>query len=349
MPATRKALLIAIDSIGIDPLGVERPESVYFESKFLFPKIADSVVQPLSNSPIPGVLVQTDVTDGSDRGGIECALTYTSIFTGCSAVREHGLMKGLGLKDSLFEKMVLESNLFSRFSKPCLANALFPAHLPFLRGSYVEDLLPAYGRERVEAGLRFRGEPVRLSGREKRGFAELFTLAEINQNIFIFAARQAGVALLRYPDVRVGRALTSSMTHDLENEFDLGFFGETNLPARSPEEAAGILIGLVQTHDFVFYKYQMADLISHTGRLDLARQVFESIERFVGAVLHGIDPSTTVVVTSDHGHLEQVSYHKGHPKTKVPTWCFGEDAMAQAGTLTRPEAIFHLLAATARS
>ncbi|MGH9814413.1 MAG: hypothetical protein ACRD4T_14875, partial [Candidatus Acidiferrales bacterium] len=293
--------------------------------------------------PVPGVLVETDVTDGKATGGIECALTYTSIFTGRSAVREHGLMKGLGLKDSLFEKMVLESNLFSRFSKPCLANALFPAHLPFLRGSYVEDLLPACSREEVEAGLLFRRTPVRLSGREKHGFAELFTLAEINQNIFIFAARQAGAPLLRYRDVREGRALTSSMTHELENEFSLSFFGEAELPTRSPEEAAAVLVGLLESHDFVFYKYQMADLISHTGRLVLARAVFHTIERFARAVLQSIGQGTTVVLTSDHGHLEQVSYHKGHPKTKVPTWCFGEAAVAKAETLSRPEGIFHLL------
>lgn len=88
----------------------------------------------------------------------------------------------------------------------------------------------------------------------------------------------------------------------------------------------------------------MPDLISHTGRVELAREVFATIERFIRAVLERIDPTTTtVVVTSDHGHLEQVSYHRGHPKTKVPTWCFGEDAVQWAETLRTPESVFHLL------
>ena len=34
------------------------------------------------------------------------------------------------------------------------------------------------------------------------------------------------------------------------------------LPARSPEEAAQVLVSLARRHDFTFYKYQMADLVS---------------------------------------------------------------------------------------
>ena len=48
----------------------------------------------------------------------------------------------------------------------------------------MEDLLPRHERKTVEANLRFRGRPVAFKGEAKNGFAELFTLAEINQNIF---------------------------------------------------------------------------------------------------------------------------------------------------------------------
>jgi hypothetical protein len=340
---TRKGLLIALDSVGIDPLGVDRPDSVYAESAFLFPKGSHADVQPLTNSPVPGALVETDVTDGREDGAIECALTYTSIFTGESAVKQHGLMRGLGLKDALLEAAVQRSNLFQLFKRPCLANAIFPAYLPFFGGSYVEDLVRTYSRQEIEEGLTFRGQPVRLTGANKHGFAELFTLVEINQNIFVHAAREACVRLRTWEDVRQGFALTSSMTHELDNEFNLSFFGEEPLPVHAPEAAGAVLASLLNEHDFVFYKYQMPDLISHTGQIELARAVFATIERFVHAVLERIDPTTTaVVVTSDHGHLEQVSYHRGHPKTKVPTWYFGEDAARRAKMLQTPEAIFHL-------
>jgi hypothetical protein len=56
-----------------------------------------------------------------------------------------------------------------------------------------------------------------------------------------------------------------------------------------------------------------------------------------------------VIVTSDHGHLEQVAFTRGHPKSRVPTWYFGPDASAQAERMRTPEAIFHVVAEHGKS
>ena len=62
-------------------------------------------------------------------------------------------------------------------------------------------------------------------------------------------------------------------------------------------------------------------------------------------ILREIDPrETAVIITSDHGHLEQVAFSHGHPKSKVPTWYFGTNAIAQAERMRRPEGIFHVIA-----
>src|SRR5260221_8255864 len=176
-------ILIALDSVGIDPLGHDRRESVYGESRFLFPKGTRGEVISLAEAPRPGILVEADVTDGAEQGAIECAITYTSIFSGQSAIREHGLMRGLGLKDRLLEELVSRDNLFRRIGRCCLANAIFPAHVAFLGNSYVQHLVPHFSRDSIEGKLHFDGKPVVFKGTDKNGFAELFTLAEINQNI----------------------------------------------------------------------------------------------------------------------------------------------------------------------
>jgi hypothetical protein len=340
----QRAVLIALDSVGIDPLGHQRPESVYAASRFLFPRDQGGDVIPITGGPLPGALVATDVVGGHDKGAIECAITYTSIFSGQSAVDQHGLMRGLGLNETLFKKLIAQGNLFRHFERPCLANAIFPAHLPFFGGSFVENLVPRFDRHAVEASLTYRGQPVRFKGEAKNGFAELFTLAEINQNIFVHAAREAGMRLRTWDDARRGQALTSSMTGELESEFNVAFFRQEPLPRWSPQMAAEKLAALVREHDFTFYKYQIPDLVSHTGRIELARAVFAVIEDFVEAVLHAIaDEPTVVVVTSDHGHLEQLSSSHAHPKTHVPTWYFGPNAEENAARLRRPEQIFHLL------
>src|SRR6478752_4314631 len=137
-----RVILIALDSVGIDPLGSDRLESVYFESRFLFPRQAGADPLPLPDAPVPGALVETAVAGPEHPGAIECAITYTSIFSGQSALDRHGLMRGLGLDEQTLTGMVGKDNLFRRFAHPCLANAIFPAHLQFLGSSFVQDLLP---------------------------------------------------------------------------------------------------------------------------------------------------------------------------------------------------------------
>ena len=337
-------ILLALDSVGMDPLGHDRPESVYAQSRFLFPRGGTGDPLAVTATPIAGALVATDVVGEATRGAIECALTYTSIFSGQSAVEQHGLMRGLVLNEGLFKKLIAQDNLFRHFERPCLLNAIFPAHLSFLGSSHVEDLVPRVERSAVEEGLRFRDRPVRFKAQDKHGFAELFTLAEINQNIFVHAARQVGVPLRTWDDVRRGLALTSTMTHALEADFNVEFFGQAPLPRHAPQKAAAILVEQARQHDFTFYKYQIPDLVSHTGRMDLAHEVFGVIEDFVEAVLQAVDPERTiVVVTSDHGHLEQLASSHAHPKTNVPTWYFGPDPLSNAARLRRPENIFQVL------
>src|SRR5262245_45379725 len=157
-------ILIALDSVGIDPLGPDRPDSAYSQSRFLFPRRKKSDPQSLPEAPAPGALVETIVAEPDQPGAIECAITYTSDFSWTSAREQHGLMHGLGLNENALKEMVREVNLFSRFSRPCLANAIFPVHLPFLGSSFVQHLLPACDRQAVEANLELDGRPVRLRG-----------------------------------------------------------------------------------------------------------------------------------------------------------------------------------------
>src|SRR5947199_157783 len=115
MPQHR--LLIALDSVGIDPLGHDRPESVYGASRFLFPYGRSGSLVAVDGAALPGILVETDVAGGAEPGAIECAITYTSIFSGQSAIHEHGLMRGLGLKERVLEQMVSRDNLFRHFPR----------------------------------------------------------------------------------------------------------------------------------------------------------------------------------------------------------------------------------------
>ena len=96
-----------------------------------------------------------------------------------------------------------------------------------------------------------------------------------------YQPNRAGVRLRTWEGVRQGKALTGTLTHELEARFNWDVLGQGSLPLRTPEEGAHLLADLASQHDFTFYKYQLADLISHTGQIDLARAVFHTIEAFV--------------------------------------------------------------------
>jgi hypothetical protein len=171
-----RVILIALDSVGIDPLGHNRPDSVYSESRFLFPAGQSSFPLRTENTSVPGAIVETTVAPDCS-GAIECAITYTSIFSGRSALEHHGLMQGLGLNEQRLKELISQDNLFKHFESPCLANAIFPVHPSFLGTSFAQDLVPAFERKAIEEALTFDGQPVRVAGSNKHGFAELFTLA----------------------------------------------------------------------------------------------------------------------------------------------------------------------------
>lgn len=76
-------ILIALDSVGIDPLGHDRPESDYSQSRFLFPRGKSGPVVEVRTPGWNGVLVETEVVDGQDPGAIECAILRTAVDCNC--------------------------------------------------------------------------------------------------------------------------------------------------------------------------------------------------------------------------------------------------------------------------
>lgn len=95
------------------------------------------------------------------------------------------------------------------------------------------------------------------------------------------------------------------------------------VPQRTAAEAARILVGLLEDHDLVLYEYFLTDLAAHRGtwedRLEQARRV----EALVDGVLGELDRERDLlVVTSDHGNLEDAS-HKRHTMNPVPLLVWG--------------------------
>ena len=144
-----------------------------------------------------------------------------------------------------------------------------------------------------------------------------------------FMARAAGVRLRRADDLRAGRALAADLTGEgWQRLFD------PNLDPVPEAEAGRRLAALMDKHSFVLYEHFATDKAGHSQDADRARLVLTALDRFFGGVLDALPPDALLVVSSDHGNVEDLST-KSHTRNPVPlvAWGPGADTFARAESL----------------
>jgi 2,3-bisphosphoglycerate-independent phosphoglycerate mutase len=131
------------------------------------------------------------------------------------------------------------------------------------------------------------------------------------------AVEAAGLPFRTVEDLREGRALYHDFTNRLLVERG------DDAPLRTPEEAAAVLEGIARESRFTLYEHFIADRVGHDRNFEGAREVLSTLARFVRSVLARVDlASTTVIVTSDHGNVEDLST-RNHTLNDVPTLAWG--------------------------
>jgi len=196
-----------------------------------------------------------------------------------------------------------ETSLLLRQS--LLANAIFPFYSHFSAAPTSRIGCP-WDRDAIEETLTFNERPVRLRGTDKQGFADVLHAAEINQNIFVHAAIEAGLPLFDLDDVRHGTGVNGHDDPRVEARVQLGRPRGILPTCRTAEE------GREDSRDARIRTTSRFTIPlgtwSATRGGSLARDVFET-NRTVSWKRSWCDrpAETIVIVTSDHGHLEQVA------------------------------------------
>ena len=131
------------------------------------------------------------------------------------------------------------------------------------------------------------------------------------------AVEAAGLPFRRVADLKAGRAVYQDFTNAMLIER-----GEDVSP-RTAEEAATILARIVSENRFTLYEYFITDKVGHAQDMQAAKSVLTNLAKLVRGVLAGIDlSSTSVILTSDHGNVEDLS-SRNHTLNKVPTIVWG--------------------------
>lgn len=153
-------------------------------------------------------------------------------------------------------------------------------------------------RRLTEAGHRVafaNAYPDRYHERMARGTGRASAIAR--------AAQMAGVRLRGPEDLRAGQALSPFLT----NQGWRDHLGYTDMPVISVEEAGRRLAKLAADHDFTLFEYYHTDMAGHRGVRARILEVLEQVDQFLGAVIENLNDETVVLVTSDHGNIEDWS------------------------------------------
>jgi 2,3-bisphosphoglycerate-independent phosphoglycerate mutase len=136
------------------------------------------------------------------------------------------------------------------------------------------------------------------------------------------AAALAGLPLMTADDLQAGRAMAADFT-------GIGWAAQPGFPPApiyDPEQAGEQLARLSLQTDLTWFDYWPSDYAGHRASLEQAVALLETFDRVLGGLVHAwADRADLVVLTSDHGNLENLA-HRGHTLAPVPGLLIGPRA-----------------------
>ena len=128
----------------------------------------------------------------------------------------------------------------------------------------------------------------------------------------------AGIPLFRHDDLFAGRALSADFTGAGWRTM-LGF---RDAPIMEPAGAGQKLGRLARQYDFSLFEYWASDYAGHKQQMDHAIHLMETFDEVLGGLVDVWDDGL-ILVTSDHGNMEDLSTRK-HTDADVPALVLGD-------------------------
>lgn len=133
------------------------------------------------------------------------------------------------------------------------------------------------------------------------------------------AVTNAGLPLFTEKDLYEGRALSADFTGEGWRTM-LGF---SDAPLMTPQAAGRKLVSLALEYDFSMFEYWASDYAGHKQDMETAVRLMETFDGVLGGIAEsGKQDELLVVVTSDHGNMEDLSTRK-HTAAHVPALVMG--------------------------
>lgn len=174
------------------------------------------------------------------------------------------------------------------------------------------------------------GDPAALLEAYPPRFHEALSSGKRIPSSYQDAAIQAGLRLFDENDVQNGLALAVDWTGAAWREH----LGYTDSPVYTPEEAGRRMVEIARRYRFSFFSHWLTDQVGHRGTVPDGVALLELFDGVMaGALQEWQDDDGLIVITSDHGNLENLSHGK-HTENDVPLVVIGRGAADFAGGVT---------------
>jgi 2,3-bisphosphoglycerate-independent phosphoglycerate mutase len=204
-----------------------------------------------------------------------------------------------------------QTALFTGLNAPAMVGDHVAAHPTApLRRLIAEH---SFLKRAAEAGAR-----VLFANAHSERFWQMVEERRLRLGASTLAALAAGADIPSLDDLLAGKAVLWDITHEVATRH-LGY----ELPVVPAEEAGARLARLAAEYDLVLYESFLPDLAGHR-RVEPA-WMLPRLDAFVGAILAWRSPETTLVVSSDHGNLEDTTT-RAHTTNPVPLLAVGPAA-----------------------
>jgi hypothetical protein len=170
------------------------------------------------------------------------------------------------------------------------------------------------------SALKQRGLQAALLNAYPPGYFEAIHSGRRLFSAIPLAVNSAGIPLKTAEDLYSGQSLAADFTargwHDR--------LGLRDAPVLSPLQAGQRLCSLAGEYDFAFFEYWLSDYAGHRRDMAQAQVLLEDFDQVLEGLLLGWeDRSGLVLITSDHGNLEDLSTRR-HTCNQVPALVIGD-------------------------
>jgi len=153
------------------------------------------------------------------------------------------------------------------------------------------------------------------------------------------AVLASGARLRDLGDLRRDEAVTWDVCRD-----HFGGLAGEDLPPVPALDAGRHLAGLLADHDLVLWETFITDLAGHHRFGFTAAEALRRVDGLLGGALAALPADATLIVTSDHGNLEDAS-HTRHTRNPVPLLAVGP----LAAELARAQSLLDVTPAVLRA